>query len=419
MPRNACTPERCGWHGSTHMYRWKGRSAPAAAEALSGHGPPPARGAQLTAQLDVPGPESRLFSAPLSAPGAAASFDPLPAGLFAASGADPAGAVHTQFLSLTFNPFAAPGAASAPSLTRLKFGDGSGGEIPVHGLQAPVRFTMPASTVSNGTKAACTFWNDTAGAFSSAGCGSLPNPAPPNHTTTWLPLDFNYSAAAANASVQPPTPLPAGSRAPPPPSAAALATAAGSCTARYDGVGSTGLAPLAELLQASFQVTGPLMCGCNATLLSCADDAAAVAEAAASGTMLAPRRVFLSPRDALLIPAITCSNGSSAVMLIFYGESCKVLAAPAVPAMHAPSGGRLPCACSTTLSDEPARPPAARRCGRRATHSTAPGTSPRRRSKGPAVWRRIHPPVRACISRTSAVRSSQRCRWLTARRYWA
>ena len=36
----------------------------------------------------------------------------------------------------------------------------------------------------------------------------------------------------------------------------------------------------AQLLAASFSVTGALLCNCNATVLSCADDAAAAAAAA-------------------------------------------------------------------------------------------------------------------------------------------
>lgn len=53
----------------------------------------------MVSQLDSPQPSSRLFSGPLTAPGA--SFAPLPADLFAGGGGS-RGGVKTQFVALGF-----------------------------------------------------------------------------------------------------------------------------------------------------------------------------------------------------------------------------------------------------------------------------------------------------------------------------
>ena len=63
---------------------------------------------QVYVALDAPGPGSRLFSAPISAPGSAAAFDPLPAGALGAA----TGPVRTNFISLAF--VRSPGARSPP-----------------------------------------------------------------------------------------------------------------------------------------------------------------------------------------------------------------------------------------------------------------------------------------------------------------
>ncbi len=57
----------------------------------------------LSVALDVTGAGSRLFSAPLTAPGSASSFDPLPPDIFSGS----SGVVRSLFTSLAFDPHAA------------------------------------------------------------------------------------------------------------------------------------------------------------------------------------------------------------------------------------------------------------------------------------------------------------------------
>jgi hypothetical protein len=146
---------------------------------------------QLRVALDDPGDAaSRLFSAPLTAPGSASSFDPLPRALFG-GGRGGAAAVRSQFTSLTFDPFGGPSAslAAAAGVTRLAFSTPSGAAVEVSNLQGPpIFFTLPPlQSLPDGTKAACQFWDAAAHTYSAAGCVALPDPRPPGHAIAWVP----------------------------------------------------------------------------------------------------------------------------------------------------------------------------------------------------------------------------------------
>jgi hypothetical protein len=128
---------------------------------------------QMTLQLDAPGPGSRLFTAPLSAPGSNSSFAPLPAGALAA--APPGVAIQTTFASLAFDPFS--GSSTGTGVTQLAFAS-AGAEIPVHGLSTPITFSMNALALAGDMQATCRFWDVAAAAYATDGCATMPNPAP-------------------------------------------------------------------------------------------------------------------------------------------------------------------------------------------------------------------------------------------------
>jgi hypothetical protein len=75
---------------------------------------------QMAVSLDRPGTGSRLFSAPLTAPGATASFNPLPPSALAAAGGSP---VSSTFLSL--------GAFTTPPPPRAYRANAKGGRPPL------------------------------------------------------------------------------------------------------------------------------------------------------------------------------------------------------------------------------------------------------------------------------------------------
>ena len=331
---------------------------------------------RLMAQLDSPsGATNRLFTQPLTSPGAASVFEPLPASVLAYAGAGP---VRTQFLSLAFNPYdgSSSGMTMAASMTRLTFSDASGGEIYVAGLSKPIRFAMPAAAAGQGGEdgssgAVCSFWSADAAAFLTDGCATLPNPSPAHHLVAWR-----------QTSPPPPPPLPPPplalpllpiAKKPPPPSVAAfkkspppqLATPplsplpplpplppplmqesyanASHCTATpdaaavaFESTGSNSSAAVEASMSADWSITGPLACNCSVTVLNCSAEharsqaaAAAVraaggdAAAAAAAGIAASRRVWLSPADALTIPAVQCAaDDSKSVLRVFYGPSC-------------------------------------------------------------------------------------------------
>lgn len=294
----------------------------------------------LISQLDTIAAGSRLFSRPLASPRGGSTFDPLPPDLLSRAGPNAtANGVQTQFMALAFSPYPAVSASAgagasesgiggqvtlAQSVTRLKFSTGDGGsEISVGNRTSPIRFTMPApSDIPAGSGALCQFWDEQAAAFSGEGCAALPIRPPRGHVVSWT---------AAEQLVAPPAPAA--------PVISGRSRAVVSCTAVPDSQAVTffnasGPAAAARQLAVSWQIAGPAVCGCSATVLDCAvENARAVraaeaarqagagdggAEAAAAA---ARRKVYLSPRDAILIPAVSCPPKTNAHMLVFYGAA--------------------------------------------------------------------------------------------------
>jgi hypothetical protein len=128
---------------------------------------------------------SALFSADISSPGAAASFDALPDGVFAGANL-PAGAlVRMQFVSLDFDPF---GGANDTTVTTLAFSMPDGTPLPLANLTTPITFSMPspAAAAPLTQAVACTWWDAKADRFSSVGTFALPSPRPPApHALSW------------------------------------------------------------------------------------------------------------------------------------------------------------------------------------------------------------------------------------------
>ena len=155
------------------------------------------------------GCQPAVTTAPITAAGSSASFSPLPASALAGAGGAP---VRTFFTSLAFDPNSAPDAAAAAgrggvtqlSLTSAAAPAGSAGgrrhtlqaggaftPLAVAGLPTLIQFSLPLPTnlvPGAGLQAACTFWDEALGNYSTAGCVGLPNPAPPG-----LPLAFKPS----------------------------------------------------------------------------------------------------------------------------------------------------------------------------------------------------------------------------------
>jgi hypothetical protein len=94
---------------------------------------------------------------PLTAPGSASSFAPMPAGLFDKAG-NVSGGVRMQFASLSFDPF--PNVTTS-GITRLAFtrADGNNEALNISDLSTPVYFNMSAVALGAGQKARCQFWD--------------------------------------------------------------------------------------------------------------------------------------------------------------------------------------------------------------------------------------------------------------------
>jgi hypothetical protein len=156
---------------------------------------------QLSVALDLAGPDSRLFSAPLSAPGSKSSFAPMPSDLFAGLGgrrrllAD--AGVRTQFSSLAFDPHTLD--ANSTGTTTLAFSTAASGELNIAGLSTPIQFTLPVVPLADGLKAQCQFWDPAAANYSIVGCVGLPDPLPPGHNVSWKP-GFTVGSDAAMAA---------------------------------------------------------------------------------------------------------------------------------------------------------------------------------------------------------------------------
>lgn len=124
-------------------------------------------------------------------------------------------------------------------------------------------------------------------------------------------------------------------------SAAILTGASAACAATVDAAGAAFFnastltpATAARRISVAFDLTGDLFCGCRLTVLDCAaenakaDAAARAARAAgkteaeaAAAADAALRKVYPSPRDALLVPAVSCPKNSTTIMKVYYGES--------------------------------------------------------------------------------------------------
>jgi hypothetical protein len=223
---------------------------------------------QMRVQIDVPGPESRLFSQSITAPGSASAFAPLPSTLFDGLAGD--GAVRTQFLSLTFDPWVGAGGAddadaSSTGITRLAFSRESGEEIVVAGLATPLTFTLPPlpSLSAGGAKAVCQFWDVAAAAYATHGCASLPEPRPASHTLAWT-LGFQARSDADMA--------------------------------------------------AAWSISGPLLDdNCVAHVLDCSAPNATDAV------------LFPNPAEPLAFPGVACSAGDTAPLRVFTGSRCALI----------------------------------------------------------------------------------------------
>jgi hypothetical protein len=125
---------------------------------------------QMRMQADTAplGPDSRLFTTPLTAVGSTSAIAPLPSTLFASSDSGAttrssgaaSGVVRAQFASTTFDPYTSAAAASGVTgITRLVLTDASGSVIEVANLSTPIFMTIPLASLADGFKAQCQYWD--------------------------------------------------------------------------------------------------------------------------------------------------------------------------------------------------------------------------------------------------------------------
>jgi hypothetical protein len=226
---------------------------------------------QLLTQVDeAPDADSRLYGLPFSAPGSASLFAPLPAGLFGGVGVG----VQTLFASFAFDPHNTSDLTAW--VTRLAFAAAPGGApIEVSNLEAPIYFTLPPllTPLPAGTTPGCVFWDAAAGAYSTAGCVSMPYMRPPGHTLAWVP-GFRTNGDAAMA--------------------------------------------------AAWNISGPLVELCHSAVLDCSMDANGKQASTAPLWNLWPdydddRTSWLSG------PAIGCSADDTSAKRIFGGQNCTLI----------------------------------------------------------------------------------------------
>jgi hypothetical protein len=139
---------------------------------------------QTLVQVDPPG-SNRLTTQPLTAPGSASAFQPMPAGLLPS-----ATPVVTQFFSLKFDPNSAAtagGAASNSGVTRLAFTNPDGSAVLVANAVKPILFALPRVSLDAESQAMCTYWDAATKSYPTHGCIGVPNPQPPNHTLAFIP----------------------------------------------------------------------------------------------------------------------------------------------------------------------------------------------------------------------------------------
>ena len=211
-------------------------------------------------------PAGVVSNAPITAPGSPSSFDAIPPGLLSSGGA----AVVTQFRSLVFDPYSnvtanssAAGAniSTVGGVTRLAFSTAAG-PLVVANATTPITFTLPAVPTAGGVnQSVCAFYDTAAQVYSTAGCIGVPNPGPANHTLAFLP---GYQT------------------------------------------------PNDQSLALAWDITGPLLAGCNTTLIDC--------------SLPDPPVVYPDPRQPLAIPAVSCPANAvkPPVLRVFYGTHCQL-----------------------------------------------------------------------------------------------
>lgn len=118
----------------------------------------------------------------------------MPSSMQAALAASSAGgAVVFKLMTMGSDPNQAKAAGTSDVVT-ISLGSTSegGGEIRVRGLAEPITFSIPIAASKPETvatesykRAACTWWDKEAGAYSTEGCVTMPNPAPRGALLRW------------------------------------------------------------------------------------------------------------------------------------------------------------------------------------------------------------------------------------------
>ena len=227
---------------------------------------------QMAVSVSPPGAAS---TAPITAPGSPSKFDAIPPGLLStAAGGGGGQAIVTQFQSLAFDPYSGAAANSTGNgttavanylstvggVTRLAFSTATG-PLEVANATTPITFTLPLVSTAPGSlvQGVCSFYDTAAHAYSTTGCIGVPNPGQPNHTLAFIP---GYQT----------------------PSDASLALA--------------------------WNISGPLLAGCNTTLIDC--------------SLPDPPVIYPDPRQPIAIPAVSCPANATKppVLRVFYGTHC-------------------------------------------------------------------------------------------------
>lgn len=211
------------------------------------------------------GGDGRLFDAPITAPGSLSAVT-LPPGALA--GLDVAGGVRVFFVSFAFDPHVLDPSEESTGVVRLELGSAGGAALRVANLSAPVQLQLPPllGAGPSGGKALCRFWDNAMGAYSTVGCVTSPDPAPPGHT-----ISMNASFTTTSD---------------------------------------------ADIVR-SWDIAGPLTAGCRQQVLDCA---------APNAADLPP--VYANPSRPLSLGAIRCEpTVSTAPMHIFSGGYCELIQA--------------------------------------------------------------------------------------------
>ena len=227
---------------------------------------------QMAVSVAPPGATS---TTPISAPGSPSSFDAMPPGLLSTASGGRSQAIVTQFQSLAFDPYSVVtnstgNASAAPAsnlstvggVTRLAFSTASG-PLEVANATTPITFTLPLVSTAPGSfqQGVCSFYDTVAHAYSTSGCIGVPNPGPPGHTLAFIP--------------------------------------------GYQTPSDTSLAM-------SWNISGPLVAGCNSTFIDC--------------SLPNPPVIYPDPKQPLAIPAISCPANATKppVLRVFFGTKCQL-----------------------------------------------------------------------------------------------